>query len=135
MRSSDKPRVLVIDDDESTARLLARFLRGYDVDIATDGEEGLEHAINAPPDLIITDIWMPRLDGIAMVEQLKQDPALRRVPVIFLSAVTDAAHVAGAVSVGARHFLAKPVDVTHLLALVRRAVQSSVSGASLDARK
>lgn len=134
MRTSDKPRVLLVDDDEATARLLARFLRAYDVDVATDGRAGLERAIDEPPDLIITDIWMPQLDGIEMVEQLKKDPALRRVPVIFLSAVTDAPHVAGAVSAGARHFLAKPVDVTHLLSLVRRTLQTTAP-ANVDIRK
>lgn len=124
MRPSDKQRVLLVDDDEATARILARFLHAYDVDVAADGRAGLEHAINERPDLIITDIWMPQLDGIEMVEQLKQDPALRSVPVIFLSAVTDAPHVASAISAGARHFLTKPVNVTHLLALVRRALQA-----------
>ncbi len=134
MRISDKARVLLVDDDEATARLLARFLRGYDVDVATDGRAGLEHAVNEPPDLIITDIWMPQLDGIEMVEQLKHDPALRNVPVIFLSAVTDAPHVASAISAGARHFLAKPVEVGHLLALVRSTLRS-IPPPTLDARK
>lgn len=113
-----KHRVLIVDDDEATARLLARFLADYEVDIATDGYVGLEHAITHKPDLLIADIWMPQLDGIAMVEELKRDPWLHVVPVIFLSAVTDAPHVAAAISTGARHFLPKPVDANHLLDLV-----------------
>jgi len=117
-----KPRVLVVDDDEATARLLARFLRDCDVTIAGDGQQGLERAIERCPDLIIADIWMPVLDGIQMVESLQGDPLLREVPVIFLSAVTDAPHVAAAISAGARHFMPKPVAIDHLLMLVRRLI-------------
>jgi len=118
--SARKPRVLIVDDDEATGRLLGRFFVGYDVDTATDGQAGLQRAILHRPDLIIADIWMPRLDGIAMVDELKRDPDLRLVPVIFLSAVSDAPHVAAAITAGARHFLAKPVDVNHLLELAAR---------------
>lgn len=112
--------VLVVDDDEATARLLARFLSDYAVTIAHDGVEGLEMAITSHPQLIITDLWMPRMDGIEMVEALKGDPALHDVPVIFLTAITDAEHVAHAISAGARHYLPKPVDVEKLMALVKR---------------
>jgi len=119
---TDKKRVLVVDDDEATARLLARFLRDYEVTLAFDGVQGLERAIATKPQLVITDVWMPRMDGIEMVEALKGDPALHVVPVIFLTAVADAPHVAQAITAGARHFLPKPVDTDKLLNLVKRSV-------------
>ncbi len=117
-----KKHILVVDDDEATARLLARFLHEYEVTIAYDGMEGLDQAIACHPQLIITDLWMPRMDGIEMVEALKGDPALHHVPVIFLTAVNDASHVAHAITAGARHYLPKPVDVDKLLTLVKRSL-------------
>lgn len=119
---SDKKRILVVDDDEATARLLGRFLRDYDVTIAHDGVDGLEQAIATRPQLVITDVWMPLMDGIEMVEALKGDPALHVVPVIFLTAVSDAPHVAHAICAGARHYLPKPVDADKLLKLVKHTI-------------
>lgn len=119
---TEKKRILVVDDDESTARLLARFLREYDVTVAYDGVQGLERAIATRPHLVIADVWMPRMDGIEMVEALKGDPALHIVPVIFLTAVADAPHVAHAITAGARHYLPKPVDTEKLLALVKKSI-------------
>lgn len=117
---TEKKRVLIVDDDESTARLLARFLRDYDVTLAFDGVEGLERAVATRPHLVITDVWMPRMDGIEMVEALKGDPGLHHVPVIFLTAVGDAPNVAHAISAGARHYLPKPIDTDKLLNLIKR---------------
>lgn len=113
-------RILVVDDDESAARLLARFLREWDVSVALDGAEGISLAITERPDLVITDLFMPNIDGISMVREIKADPALRHVPVIFLTAAVDAPHVAAAISSGARHLLPKPIEVQRLLSIVRR---------------
>lgn len=115
-----RKRVLVVDDDEPTARMLRLFLREYEVDVAFDGVEGLRKVIEHKPDLVIADVWMPQLDGIDMVRTLHEDPALLRLPVIFVSAAGDAAHVAAAIQAGARHFLTKPIQVEKLLGLVRR---------------
>lgn len=114
-----RKRVLVVDDDEPTARLLRLFLRDYEVDVA-DGVEGLRKVVEHKPDLVIADVWMPQLDGIDMVRTLHEDPALARLPVIFVSAAGDAAHVAAAIQAGARHFMTKPIQVEKLLGLVRR---------------
>lgn len=117
-----KRKVLVVDDDVDTTRLLARFLRAYDVETASDGDEGLERAIASRPDVVITDLWMPRVDGLAMVRELKADPVLRRVPVIFVTAVTDSANVAAVISAGARQLLPKPIETQRLLRAVQRAL-------------
>ncbi len=117
-----RPRVLIVDDDVDATRLLARFLREYEVVTACDGEEGLDRAIAARPDVVITDLWMPRVDGLSFVRELKLDPALRRVPVIFVTAVTDPASVAAVISAGARQFLPKPIESQRLLRAVQRAL-------------
>ncbi len=118
--SPGRKHVLIADDDEPTARILARFLRDYDVTIARNGREALELAIDRKPDLVISDVWMPELDGIEVVLAFKEDPGLRNVPVILLTAAVSAQHVARGISAGAKHFLPKPVQIDQLLRIVRR---------------
>lgn len=114
-----RKHILVVDDDEPTARMLARYLEAYVVSIAYDGVEALEMARRAPPDLVLTDVWMPRMDGIQLVAAMKADPELHHVPVVFLTAVADAPHIAQAISAGAKHFLRKPISTEKLLHLVQ----------------
>lgn len=121
--SAAKKKILIVDDDEPTARLLARFMREYDVAVAANGRAGLERAIEFRPDLVVTDVWMPEVDGIEMVRQMKKDPVLRRMPVIMLTAVTDAPNVASGISAGARHFIPKPVSIDHLMRVVEKTLR------------
>lgn len=82
-------RVLVIEDNDDSARLIRRILQagaGYEVTIAQNGREGLEMAMQHKPDLIVTDLMMPEMDGFQVVERLKASPGLRDIPVIVLSA-------------------------------------------------
>jgi threonine synthase len=82
-------RVLVIEDNEDSARLIRRILQagsGYEVVVATNGRVGLEMAMERKPDLIITDLMMPEMDGFQVVERLKANAELRNVPVIVLTA-------------------------------------------------
>lgn len=113
-----RKHILVVDDDEPTARMLARYLEAYVVSVAYDGLEALEMARRALPDLVLTDVWMPRMDGIQLVAAMKADPQLHRIPVVFLTAVADAPHIAQAISAGAKHFLRKPISTEKLLHLV-----------------
>jgi len=116
-------RILVVDDDEFTRNALARlFHDSYDVVVAADAHEALERAQETAPDLVIADVWMPGSDGVAMVTEMKQIEALRRVPVIFLTGQTSIASVARGISAGARHYLTKPVDPEILEEKVHRAL-------------
>lgn len=116
-----KRRVLIVEDDEPTRRLLAITLRrNYDVLAAADGIEGLEMAFGTPPpDLIVTDVMMPRLDGLGMVREIKRRDPSRKVPVIFLTAKGGAADVAAGIGAGARHYLVKPVKLSALEDMVK----------------
>ena len=80
-------RILAIDDSPSMRMLLKTSLKaqGFAVDSAEDGVDGLAQARAAPPDLIITDINMPRMDGFALIEAVRADDGLRRLPVLVLS--------------------------------------------------
>ncbi|MEZ4299674.1 MAG: response regulator [Polyangiaceae bacterium] len=120
-------RILVVEDDEPTRRLLAITLRrSYDVTVAADGVEGLESASTPPfPDLIITDVMMPRLDGVMMVREIKRRDPSRKVPIIFLTAKGGAADVAAGIGVGARHYLVKPVRLQALEEMVKSILRRS----------
>jgi threonine synthase len=80
-------RILVIEDSSDAARLMERILRAsYEVHVAIDGRQGLEMAHNIKPDLIITDLMMPEVDGFTVIERLKSDHQFRDTPIIVLSA-------------------------------------------------
>lgn len=120
--ASRRRRLLIVEDDQDTARILAHVLAEYDVDVAEDGADALLAIHARRPDLIVTDLWMPRVDGFTLVRTLKGDPSFRSIPVICLTAATEATNVAAAISAGARHFLPKPVETARLLGLVRRSL-------------
>jgi two-component system nitrogen regulation response regulator GlnG len=115
-------RIVVIDDDAPFLALVCRHLRdaSYRVREFTEGIGALEHVLADPPDLVLADVRMPGLDGLAFLEALKaQRPEL---PVIVMSAYTDIASTAGAFRGGAHEFLSKPFDLDEAVALAARAL-------------
>ena len=116
----DRPRVLIVDDNADLRAYLARLLaEDYQVDTAVDGEAGLAAARRAPPALVGSDIMMPRLDGFGLLRALRDDPALRKVPVILLSARAGEEATALGLDRGADDYLVKPFAARELLARVR----------------
>src|SRR5438045_9430012 len=83
------PHVLVADDDAWILRMVATVLekRGYSVETAVDGEDALARALARTPDLLITDVMMPKVDGWSLVRQLRAHTELAMLPVIFLTAL------------------------------------------------
>jgi CheY-like chemotaxis protein len=104
------PHVLVVDDDAWILRMVATVLekRGYSVETATDGEEGLARALARPPDLLITDVMMPKLDGWALVRQLRARSELAMLPVIFLTALSSEDDRIRGFRLGADDYVSKP---------------------------
>jgi two-component system, cell cycle response regulator DivK len=82
-----KPLVLVVEDDEDTREVYAMALRdsGLDVETARDGQEGLEKAIAMVPNVIVTDLRLPQLDGWALTRRVKANPRTRHIPIIAVS--------------------------------------------------
>ena len=118
-------RILVVDDDAWILRMVTTVLekRGYEVVVARDGEEGLHKAQATPPDLIITDVMMPKLDGWALVKHLRSKPELAFVPVIFLTALgSDEDRIRG-FRLGADDYLAKPFRFEELDLRVAKALK------------
>src|SRR5689334_1152864 len=115
------PLILVVDDMEDNLEILRLRLesQGYEVITAGDGEAALATIREQRPDLVLLDIMMPKLDGIAAVKELKADPSLPFIPVILVTARADAKDVIAGLEAGADDYLTKPVDHAALLARVR----------------
>jgi signal transduction histidine kinase len=112
-------RVLVADDNADMREYLTRILRAHwNVDAVSDGLQALARARQTPPDLIVTDVMMPSLDGFGLLRQLRADPALRTIPVIMLSArAGEEARIEG-IEAGANDYLVKPFSARELVARV-----------------
>jgi signal transduction histidine kinase/FixJ family two-component response regulator len=115
------PSVLLVDDKEENLYLLRALLtgNGYEVYSATNGKEALELARGKPPDLIISDILMPVMDGFTLCRICKQDPMLGEVPFIFYTATyTDQKDEQLALSLGADRFLLKPLEPDRFISMI-----------------
>ena len=110
--------ILVIDDDESIRDLLRLHLSaaGYEVHVAPDAIAAGYHVLRSPPDLIISDIHMPHMDGFEFIAALKADTTLPSIPVIFLTSLDDGDDRGK--QLGAVDYLTKPVRADRLLQLV-----------------
>jgi len=116
-----RPRILIADDNPANVDIFATRLAAHGLQtlIARDGEEALAVARRELPDLILLDIMMPKVDGIEVCRRLKADASLPFIPVILVTAKSDAKDVAAGLDAGAEEYLTKPVDQTALVARVR----------------
>ncbi len=114
-------RILVVDDAPANVKMLTTRLArdGYEVIVATDGEQALRVAREASPDLILLDIMMPRVDGIEVCRQLKSDPTVPFTPIIMVTAMADTKDIVAGFDAGGDDYLTKPVDQQALSARVR----------------
>ncbi len=109
---SSRSRILLIDDTPVNLILLGNALEeDYDLRIATSGEEGLRLAAEVMPDLILLDIMMPGIDGLETCRILKADPALKHIPVIFITALGEPEFESTGLTLGASDYLSKPINV------------------------
>jgi len=116
-----KTRILLADDNADMRGYLKRLLssQGYEVESVADGQAALNRAKANPPDLVLTDVMMPRLDGFALLKELRADERTRALPIIMLSArAGEEARVDG-LDAGAHEYLIKPFSARELLACVR----------------
>jgi adenylate cyclase len=112
--------ILVVDDNEDNRDMLARRLRrqNYEVLTATGGRAALTALAGTPVDLVLLDVMMPDLDGYAVLERLKADPALRDIPVLMISALDELDSVVRCIQLGAEDYLGKPFDPVLLQARI-----------------
>ena len=115
--------ILTVDDSRTMREMLKRALEegGYTVVQAEDGVHGLEVLkAMALPDVIITDVNMPRMDGLTFIEEVRSDAGFRAIPILVLSTESDAEKKARARKAGATGWIVKPFDPVKLVDAIRR---------------
>jgi two-component system cell cycle response regulator DivK len=114
-------RILLVEDNEMNRDMLARRLerRGYQVTVAVDGNEGVRLAQVAPPDLILMDMSLPRLDGWEATRQLKAASATRAIPIIALTAHVMSGDREKALAAGCDDYDTKPIEFRRLLGKIQ----------------
>lgn len=121
----DKPKKIMIVDDEASLRALVRAnleVDGFDVSEAVDGLEAMKMLESYRPDLILLDIMMPGKDGIEVLEDLADDQELRTIPVILLTAKGEQEDLERGASLGARGHITKPFDPEQMVRTVKAAL-------------
>ena len=114
-------KILCIEDDRETARLIAEELaeRGFEVDVAYGGQEGLMAIMRATPDLILCDISMPAMTGFEVLTRLNEiAPRLGRIPFVFLTALADRESQLKGRHLGADDYVTKPIDFERLVLII-----------------
>ncbi|WP_317055326.1 response regulator [Roseovarius rhodophyticola] len=122
-------RVLAIDDSRTMRNLLGATLRdaGYEVDLAEDGEDGLRHLESFHPDVVITDVNMPVMDGFGFIEAARSRQTDRVIPILVLTTETAPELKARARSAGATGWIVKPFDEEKLVWAIERVAASGGS--------
>jgi two-component system sensor histidine kinase ChiS len=123
-----QPRVLVVEDEAEIAAVLAEVLRSrYRVEVARDGQEGVAKARNLRPDLVVMDVFLPKLDGLEATVALKSSTDTAQIPVILLSAHQGVAEKVRALNLGAVDYMSKPFNAMELLNRTERALKAPQS--------
>lgn len=122
----DPNRVLVIDDEESIHKLIAARLRAEGITVTgeLDGVRGIARAITESPDLILLDVGLPSLDGFQVCRKLKEHPATRNIPIIFLTGDTTMDAKVRGLDMGAVDYVTKPFEQAELRARVRAGLRT-----------
>ncbi len=120
--ASSLPTVMVVDDSLTVRKITSRLLmrEGYQVILAKDGVDALEQLVDVLPDVILSDIEMPRMDGFDLVRNIRADARLRSLPIVMITSRTADKHRNYALEIGANHYLGKPYDEVELLGLVAK---------------
>jgi CheY-like chemotaxis protein len=130
-----RPRILWADDDADTRDRVRQLLGDqYEVEAVTDGEAALAAARARPPDLLLCDAMIPRLDGLALLSALRNEPRTRAIPVILLSARADEESRVKSFEAGANDYVVKPFSARELLARVGSHIEMVRSRREADER-
>jgi diguanylate cyclase (GGDEF)-like protein len=122
--ATGRARLLVVDDDPDAREILSMMLgEDYEVQLASDGREALELASAHRPDLVLMDVYMPRLDGLAALGAMREEPLTAEIPVILVSGQGDELTRAHSLDLGAVDFLQKPFSPRELKARIERTLR------------
>ncbi len=126
--SNQNFQVLIVDDNEINRDMLARRLhrRDFQITMAINGREALDLVRRSPYDLILLDIMMPEIDGYTVLKFLKEDPRLKNISVIMISAIEEMDSVMKCMEIGADDYLTKPFDPDMLKAAINRCLANKL---------
>ena len=131
-----RTRVLLVDDSVSIRKFVGQMLEkaGFDVLTAVDGHDAIQQLTDQPVDVVITDLEMPRVNGYALIEDMRRRSTTREVPVIVLTTRAGAKHVGLAQRLGVRHYVTKPVDEQSFIRLVASVTNAPEAALALSGR-
>ncbi|MFQ6036784.1 MAG: two-component system response regulator [Sedimentisphaerales bacterium] len=123
-KKADRAKILIVDDEPDYITTIQCRLQWnhYDVITATNGQEAIEKALKEKPDLVLLDTCMPVIDGHEVLEQLRQHPELKDIPVIMVTALCEPQDIAKASSYGVADYVAKPFDIAELVEKIAHAL-------------
>lgn len=121
MKAAEKPLALIVDDSIDNIHMLKDLLEseGFRVALALDGVQALTISQTMTPDIILLDAIMPQMDGFETCRQLKQNPALENIPVIFMTGLSDTEHVVMGLQAGGVDYVTKPINNDEMVARMR----------------
>ena len=131
-----EPKILIVDDEPQNLELLSAYLEkaGYNnIITASNGVEALKHVDGSPPDLILLDIMMPKMNGFEVCKRLKDDSRTRLIPIVIITALRDVEDKIRALDLGADEFLSKPFNRAELMARVRALLKMKHLNDNLEA--
>jgi CheY-like chemotaxis protein len=122
-----EPRILLVEDNDFSRDMMSRRLRkrGFEILLACDGYEAIQQGLSQQPDLILMDLSLPMMDGWNASSQLKQMPETRSIPIIALTANAMQGDRERALKAGCDNYIAKPVKLDELLAMMRQYLPDS----------
>ena len=125
-KKTDQVKILIIDDETDLVSTIEYRLKCYNYSVITavNGKEGLEKAIAEKPDLILLDTDMPVMNGHQMLEQVRNHPEIKDVPVIMVTALCEAKDITTASSYGISDYVTKPFDFTELMEKITSAMEN-----------
>ncbi len=126
--AKQKNLILAVDDKPRNLQFIGKLLsdKGYEVGLAESGQQALNFVIKSEPDLILLDIMMPEMDGYDVCKQLKSDFGTRHIPIIFITAKTDAEDVVKGFEAGGVDYVTKPFNSAELLARIKTHIEMKI---------
>jgi len=120
------PKILVVEDDADLLVMIKTMLQAIgEVTLARDGQEALDLLKNGfKPDVIVTDLMMPRMDGLTLAKTLKGDPNVGNIPLVMLTAKSGPMDMITGINAGARHYVTKPFKAADLIDKVKKALNN-----------
>jgi CheY-like chemotaxis protein len=124
-----RPKILVVEDEADLLQMIKTMLQSVgEITLARDGQEALDILKSGfRPNVIVTDLMMPRIDGLALAKMLKTDPNIGNIPLVMLTAKAGPMDMITGINAGARHYVTKPFKAADLIDKVKKALTSTPS--------